>query len=387
MDRAKVIIGANYGDEGKGLMTDFFASHEPDRSLVVRFNGGAQAGHTVVTPDGRRHVFSHFGSGSFVGCPTYLSKYFVVSPMFFVKEFAELQAQLAVPFIYIDPNAIVSTPIDVFINQLIETRRAGNRHGSCGMGINETVTRCLRSALFRTRVRDLLNLENLRAHLFYLYEHWLPLRLTEHKIDPDDDCIQSFLAKKERIIDRFMKDTSFMLSNSVVTDRLPRYYNAIFEGAQGLLLDEARLDQFPHVTRSRTGLTNVLCLASEMHIDQLDVIYVTRSYLTRHGAGPLPGESSWSFADKTNVPNDFQGHLRFAPLNIEQLSHSISLDLGQTRRSQMQVNASIAVTCVDHQAPPDGKFLPLPISYISSGPTRLCLELRRSPLSPQTIAR
>ena len=64
MKHAKTVIGANYGDEGKGLTTDYFAAEHGSDALVVRFNGGAQAGHTVTTPDGGRHVFSHFGSGS-----------------------------------------------------------------------------------------------------------------------------------------------------------------------------------------------------------------------------------------------------------------------------------------------------------------------------------
>jgi adenylosuccinate synthase len=64
--RADVIIGANFGDEGKGLMTDFLAAKSEKNCLVVRFSGGSQAGHTVVTPD-RRHIFHHFGSGSIFG--------------------------------------------------------------------------------------------------------------------------------------------------------------------------------------------------------------------------------------------------------------------------------------------------------------------------------
>ena len=69
MKNIKVVIGANFGDEGKGLMTDYFAS-KSNKSLVVRFNGGGQAGHTVTTKDGRRHVFHHFGSGIFAGADT-----------------------------------------------------------------------------------------------------------------------------------------------------------------------------------------------------------------------------------------------------------------------------------------------------------------------------
>lgn len=85
MKEVKVIIGANFGDEGKGLMTDYFCN-KCDNPIVVRFNSGAQAGHTVVTPDGNRHVFGHFGSGTFNNTPTFLSKYFVVNPLSFLKE-------------------------------------------------------------------------------------------------------------------------------------------------------------------------------------------------------------------------------------------------------------------------------------------------------------
>ena len=65
--KAFAIIGAAFGDEGKGLMTDYLASNHDGKALVVRFNGGAQAAHTVQTPSGQRHVFKHLGSGSFSG--------------------------------------------------------------------------------------------------------------------------------------------------------------------------------------------------------------------------------------------------------------------------------------------------------------------------------
>ena len=85
MKHAFAVIGANFGDEGKGLMTDYFCSQNK-KSLNIRFNGGAQAGHTVVTPDGKRHVFSHIGSGTFSGADTYLSEFFTLNPIMFMKE-------------------------------------------------------------------------------------------------------------------------------------------------------------------------------------------------------------------------------------------------------------------------------------------------------------
>ena len=59
---AQVVIGAQFGDEGKGRVTDYYAAEVGRDGIVIRFNGGAQAGHTVVAPEGLRHVFSHVGS-------------------------------------------------------------------------------------------------------------------------------------------------------------------------------------------------------------------------------------------------------------------------------------------------------------------------------------
>lgn len=86
---ARVVIGANFGDEGKGLVTDWLCAQ--GAGVVVRFNGGAQAGHTVETPEGR-HVFHHLGSGTFCNVPTYLSQYFICNPILFLHELERLQA-------------------------------------------------------------------------------------------------------------------------------------------------------------------------------------------------------------------------------------------------------------------------------------------------------
>ena len=86
MKEIKVVIGSNWGDEGKGLFTDYFSSQHKD-GIVVRFNGGSQASHTVTTSDGNRHAFSHFCSGTLSGLPSYLSSFFIANPILFRKEF------------------------------------------------------------------------------------------------------------------------------------------------------------------------------------------------------------------------------------------------------------------------------------------------------------
>jgi adenylosuccinate synthase len=103
----------------------------------------------------------------------------------------------------------------------------------------------------------------------------------------------------------------------------------IFEGAQGLLLDQDNKQFFPHLTRSHTGMRNVRILCEQAGIGGVDVYYVSRTYLTRHGAGPLPGEDrGLSFEDNTNVEHSFQGKIRFAPLITYDLGRRCAQDAG-----------------------------------------------------------
>lgn len=369
------VIGANYGDEGKGLVTDYLSSHFADDCTVVRFNGGAQAGHTVIAPDGRRHVFSHFGAGSFSDCPTHLSQFFVVNPRLLVKEMIELKSLSLNPKITIDARAFLSTPLDVLVNQAIEEKRGSGRHGSCGVGINETVTRCLRSEELKTQAQDLLNPKLLHTRLLKLSEKWLPLRLTELNVDVGSSQLLEAMNNIETILSGFIEDCQKVLDIAEITIEAPASKCVVFEGAQGLMLDENRLDQYPHLTRSKTGLENVAFLSQRYGIEALNVHYVTRTYLTKHGAGSLPNECSWSFPDATNIPNPYQGSLRFAPIDVENLGYSINLDLKRGKYLFPNLSAGLAVTCLDQHPMPDLGGLGLPLNMCSYGPRRNSIEL------------
>jgi adenylosuccinate synthase len=92
----------------------------------------------------------------------------------------------------------------------------------------------------------------------------------------------------------------------------------VFEGAQGLLLDQHRKEFLPHVTHSNTGVKNVEVLCAQAGVTEKEIYYVSRTYLTRHGAGPLPGEDpAMQFEDETNRDGHWQGPLRFAPLDAD----------------------------------------------------------------------
>jgi adenylosuccinate synthase len=123
----------------------------------------------------------------------------------------------------------------------------------------------------------------------------------------------------------------------------------IFEGAQGLRLDQHSID-FPHVTYSNTGLDNVVALLDPSR-HKLRVHYVTRTYLTRHGVGKLEGEHEKpeSVVDETNIHNEFQGSLRFAPLSLNRMRGDIRRDL--VKAIDFDCKEKLMVTCCDQIEP------------------------------------
>jgi adenylosuccinate synthase len=342
--KVSVVIGANYGDEGKGLITDYLASQS--ESLVVRFNGGAQAGHTVVTPEGKRHVFHQFGSGTFTGAPTFLSNHFVVNPMTYVKELEALKEHGLDPIVYIDPRAYVTTPYDMMLNQAVEKYRANQRHGSCGLGFNETIERNENSS-FGFKIEDLFH-SDIVSLIEEMRRVWIPERAKQ--LDLSVTAFEEItpMLNDKGIFEHFVQDLMQLTSTAKVCylEEINWDHDYLFEGAQGLMLDEKH-PNFPYVTRSATGRQNALEILKEADISVMpDFYYVSRSYLTRHGAGPLPHELSNPIAtDQTNVDNVFQGNLRYAYLDTHDLIHRIRADIGipLPRESNYFV-----MTCVDH---------------------------------------
>lgn len=311
--RARVVIGANFGDEGKGLVTDYLC--DQGAGIVVRFNGGANAGHTVVTPRGERHVFRHFGAGLFCEVPTFLSQFFVCNPILFFEELAQLKAIGYMPPVYAHPDCLVTTYADMLINQLKETGRGDKRHGSCGVGLHETMNRSQVKEL-RITLGDLWNGgKRIKLQLEEICDKYFRFR-TGKKLD-EPKAVEMFIQACEQF------------AQYVQPLGMAQCVDPVFEGAQGLCLDQGSKEFFPHVTHSNTGMKNVDVLCAQAGIVDVDIYYVSRTYLTRHGAGPLPGEdSALSRDDKTNRTNAFQGKLRFAPLDTDKLYNRCKADAG-----------------------------------------------------------
>lgn len=363
--KVDVIIGSGYGDEGKGLATDYFTAHSTvglGNVCVVRFNGSAQAGHTVDVGKSR-HVFSHFGSGSYAGASTYLAHPFVVHPMLFRKEYEAIELLKfgkrpapKIDEVMVSSKCYVTTPWDMIINQHIENNRANNRHGSCGIGFGETIERSDVHFHLLT-VGDLLNSDKdiFRKNLIDIRRNYLKNRCRElnTKLSSEEETLYF----SDNILENFIKDCEFFISNTKVAPiyTLTSFLHLIFEGAQGLMLDQD-YGIFPHVTRSNTGLKNVMTILDSFNfldlVNRIDVRYITRTYTTRHGAGYLPFEFKLpctklypGIEDKTNIDGPWQGGLRFTYLNLDEIRKAIQYDINNYADSRVKVSG--VMTCCD----------------------------------------
>lgn len=321
--RAYVVVDLSFGDQGKGTVTDFLVRDRGAR-WVCRFNGGAQAGHNVVTDDGRHHTFAQFGAGSFVdGVSTFLARTMVLDPWSLRVE-AEYLARQGVRDVidrtFVDAEALVCTPLHGAINRLRERARGEHRHGSCGVGVGETMRDALTLDPARVlRAGDLRDPALTRRKLTQLREAHRdtlgPLREAlahdpearrDAAIFDDDDAFARALEwlgwfyARGRIVAPDFFDAVLAAGQSVV-----------FEGAQGVLLDEWR-GFHPYTTWSTCTPHNADALLARFEgpVTRLGVL---RCYATRHGAGPFVTEDpelDAALGEPHNRTDPWQGRFR-----------------------------------------------------------------------------
>jgi adenylosuccinate synthase len=279
------VVDLGYGDAGKGTVVDALCAG--DTRAVLRFNGGAQAAHNVVTEDGRHHTFAQFGSGTLRGVPTHLTRFVVVDPVALAAEAAALRNLLGDPFelLTVDGDALLATPWHRAANR---RRERQERHGSCGMGVGETMAYAI-SHPQAPRVRDVLARPVLHRKLAAVAADLGPCGV------PLDDVVDAFAAFGEVV--RIVGDE--------YTGRLLAEGPCVFEGAQGVLLDEWR-GWHPHTTWSTTTFDNVAALCPSFF--RLGVV---RTYTTRHGAGPLVTfDPGLDLPEAHNGTGEWQGAFR-----------------------------------------------------------------------------
>ncbi len=332
----KVVIGASYGDEGKGLMTNYFCEEARTAGkpcIAVLHNGGAQRGHTVVINDGTRHVFHHLSSGTLSGSDTFFADTFILNPLVFRGEYSELCPDTR---IFCSPRCKWSTPFDMMINQIAEDSRGNARHGSCGFGIWETLVRYDNTQTVTFPDFILMDLAQKREYLKNIRDSYLPARLSEIGVNSIPDEWREILSNNN-LIENFIEDCVFFREHVIFTENsvLENYPCIVFEGAQGLLLNQDLGENEHHTTPSFTGAENPVRLIEELSGESaVEVCYVTRTYLTRHGAGSFPGECEKGeinplMTDNTNVPNAYQGAIRYGKLDISSLRERIDADFAK----------------------------------------------------------
>jgi adenylosuccinate synthase len=296
------VVGLGFGDEGKGSIVDFLAE-ELSADWIIRANGGAQAGHNVITGDGRHHTFSQFSAGSFrPRVKTYLSRFFFLDLLALRTEAEVLRSKgVSDPFsrLYISAGATILTPLQRSFNRLRELMRGKDAHGSCGLGIGEAFS--LRGDPdLQVFPPDLAELSSLRGKLARQQDYYI--READRLFASSADARQSGDEIRELLLDlRFPplpriaaeRMHAAALGLQFVSDEyagriLHSDATVLFEGAQGMLLDQDHGFR-PHVTPSHAGFTNPFQMLRE-HDSQRSMIRlgVIRTYMTRHGAGPLP---------------------------------------------------------------------------------------------------
>lgn len=339
--RHVIVVDLGYGDAGKGTIVDWLCATRPV-DTVIRFNGGAQAAHNVVTPDGRHHTFAQFGSGTLHGVRTHLSRFMMVDPLALAAEAAHL-AEVGVPapfeLLTVDRRALLTTPWHRAANRAREAARGADRHGSCGMGVGETAAFALAHPDLAVRAGD-TEFPAVLVRKLGAVRDALAAELGPLDAPPVADVAEAF---------RWFGSAVRLVSSS----RQALSGSCVFEGAQGVLLDEWR-GWHPYTTWSTTTFDNAETLLAENGDDDALRLGVVRTYTTRHGTGPLVTEDTQLTAvlpERHNGHGPWQGAWRAG--HFDAVAH----------RYAVEVCGGVDALAVTHQDVADHHDLKMCLSY------------------------
>ncbi len=337
--KAHIVFGLGYGDEGKGTMVDFLARHH-NATLVVRFNGGSQAAHNVVLEDGKHHTFSQIGSAAFVpGVRTLLSKYMLWDPFLLALEAAELSPKIGVHALdrhHIDERAPVITMFHIATNRLKEWLRGKERHGSCGKGVGETAYDLMYHPGDVIIAGELTDIDTVTRKLIRIQARkraeLAPRAAELEQAPPGLAGMKQLLfdvGEPLRLAGEYRKIVGeFNIVKADYAKRMIRGHVSVWEGAQGVLLDEWH-GFHPFTTWSTTTPRNALALLGEAGVeDGIETTGVIRSFMTRHGAGPFVTEDNALLAlwpGEHNRINDWQGSFRAGGFDGVMLRYALAM--------------------------------------------------------------
>lgn len=276
-----IVIGAQWGDEGKGKITDLLSR---SADVVVRYQGGVNAGHTIVV-QGQTFKLNLIPSGilypkteCIIGCGT------VIDPQVLINELEQLEKlNISTANLLISQTAHVTMPYHRLIDRASEERRGNHKIGTTGRGIGPTYAD--KSERIGIRVLDLIDPQGLHEQLEWTINYKNVILEKLYNLPPlnPKTVIEEYLGYAERLRP-YVVDTSLK-----IYDAVQRRRNILFEGAQGTLLD---LDHgtYPYVTSSNP-VAGGACAGTGIGPTMIDrVIGVSKAYTTRVGEGPFPTE-------------------------------------------------------------------------------------------------
>tara|TARA_R100000951_G_scaffold72450_1_gene61116 strand:+ start:123 stop:1253 length:1131 start_codon:yes stop_codon:yes gene_type:complete len=340
--RSSIIVDLTFGDYGKGVTVSNLCL-EADAPLVVRYTGGQQAAHHVVF-DGVSHTFSSFGSGTLQEVPTYFSKHTMMYLPNMMEEHKLLEERGLTPKLFLDPLTMVTTPYDVAWNRLTESK---SRHGSCGIGISSTMERNLNTP-YKLYAADLKHPKLFAKKLEGIKDYYID---REFALTNNAGPLYNLYLPEER---RFKEALSYksMFDIATLHQAIDQYApnDLIFEGAQGIMLDEDH-GIHPNTTWGHTTSRNAWeCLEQIGYDSPVDMYHGTRCYGTRHGAGWMGEESDIELDNphtEMNGHNEWQGDFRRGELDVDTLKYAINCNRGYYRSND--VNEGLVVTCLDQR--------------------------------------
>lgn len=276
-----IVIGAQWGDEGKGKITDLLSR---SANVVVRYQGGVNAGHTIVVNDQtfKLHLIPsgilYPDTECIIGCGT------VIDPQVLIEELDQLEKlNISTQRLLISETAHVTMPYHRLIDKASEEQRGSHKIGTTGRGIGPTYAD--KSERNGIRMLDLMDPIGLREQLEWTINYKNVILEKLYNLPPlnPQEIIEEYLGYAERLRPHVV-DTSLR-----IYDAVQRRRNILFEGAQGTLLD---LDHgtYPYVTSSNP-VAGGACVGAGLGPTMIDrVIGVSKAYTTRVGEGPFPTE-------------------------------------------------------------------------------------------------
>lgn len=345
MKKVKAVIGLGWGDEGKGMWTDFLAKTSPN-SVIVRNCGGAQSDHRVMVDD-RCQTFSQSGSSCWRRIPTICTENVTVNPVLFSNEIDETGIT---PNVFINHFTRITTIYDMLANQIIDNRNWKFRHGSSGTGYGQTLIR--ENSHINFVYGDILFYDHFDK-IKKIRDYWLRVignirkEETESKsfvsvynFFENENCFEHFAEKCEDLVMKTHLMTNYTLNE---------FDSFIFENCLRLMLDRDS-SNFPYVSHAETGISGVIKFLEDHNVGSrtIESFYMTRCYQTKTGNGRFPNETQSidGVSPKYSSHRHYCGETRIAPLNLWQIDHLMK---NEDRVSfGKNVISKKVVTCVDH---------------------------------------